>query len=218
MDYTKQIGETLAETLSELFVIDDLNISLNEIRDLKTLQGHMKAAEAKYGTKHAKYKALANLHAKKTAAEGRKSERMNRVKDRQEFHAKRLGYTPVTGSKRSEWVHKDTGHKLSFGTDRSWSHLKAGAKRAKGGNATPIRDLKNHLSSLHESADQTSRDLQEIRTLEKLRMQANHALLNNDPIQKERLMRALDLQKRKRNVVGEDENTPTKKKKQPKHY
>jgi hypothetical protein len=206
MSYAQQIGETLADTLNELFAIDDLNIPLNEIRDLSTLQGHMKNVEAKYGTKHAKYKALQNLHAKKEAAEARKAERQAKIKSRQEFHAKRFGYAPVKGTKRGQWVHKDTGHTLSFGGDRSWSHMKSGAKRAKGGNATPIRDLRNHLSKLHEGAELTGEELNEIRSLEKLRMQANQALLNRDPRAQQRLMRALELQKRKRSLMGEAED------------
>jgi hypothetical protein len=206
MSYAKQIGETLAETLTELFAVED--IPLNEIRDLSTLRHHMKQAEAKYGVKHAKYKALQNLHAKKEAAEARKAERQARIKSRQEFHAKRFGYSPVKGSKRNEWVHKDTGHKLTFGDNRSWSHMKSGGKRAKGGNATPIRDLRRHLSSLHEDVELIGQDLNEIRTLEKLRMQANQALLHHDPRAQEKLMRALQLQKRKRNLMmGEDEVT-----------
>lgn len=204
MSYAKQIGETLAETLTELFALED--IPLNEIRDLSTLQQHMKQAESKYGVKHPKYRALQSLHAKKEAAETRKAERQTRIKTRQEFHAKRYGYAPVKGTKRTQWVHKDTGHKLSFGDNRSWSHLKSGGKRAKGGNATPIRDLRNHLSSLHEEALLVGADLNEIRSLEKLRMQANQALLNHDPRAQQQLMRALQLQRRKRSVmVGEDE-------------
>jgi hypothetical protein len=206
MSYAQQIGETLAETLNELFALEDLNIPLNEIRDLSTLQSHMSNVEAKYGKKHAKYKALQNLHAKKEAAETRKAERHAKIKSRQEFHAKNFGYTPVKGSKRGQWVHKDTGHTLSFGGDRSWSHMKSGAKRAKGGNATPIRDLRNHLSKLHEGVEFTGEELNEIRSLEKLRMQANRALLDRDPRAQEKLMRALQLQKRKRNLMmGEDE-------------
>jgi hypothetical protein len=131
MTYSKQIGETLAETLSELFALDDLGIPLNEIRDLKTLQGHMENAKAKYGVKHPKYKALQNLHAKKTASEARKAERMARISG--------------------------------------------------------------------------SEELNEIRTLEKLRMQANQAILRHDPIAQEKLQRALSLQQRKRNIVDEDE-------------
>jgi len=202
--YSKQIGETLAETLSELFAIDDLGIPLNEIRDLKTLQGHMETAKAKYGVKHPKYKALQNLHAKKTAAEARKAERMARIKSRQEYHAKNFGYKRVKGT--NTWNH-ESGHTLSFGDDRSWSHMKSGGKCAKGGGATPIRDLRRHLAKLHEGVIVSGgEELNEIRALEKLRMQANQAILRHDPIAQEKLQRALSLQQRKRNIdVDEDE-------------
>ena len=200
--YSKQIGETLAETLSELFAIDDLGIPLNEIRDLKTLQGHMKAAESKYGKKHPKYQALVGLHAKKTAADARKKERMGRIKQRQEFHAKNYGYKRVKGT--NTWKH-ESGHTLDFGADRSWSHVKAGGKRPKGGGATPIRDLRNHLAKLHENVDIFGDELNEIRSLEKLRMQANQALLKHDPIAQQKLQRALQLQQRKRGLLGTDE-------------
>jgi hypothetical protein len=203
MTYSKQIGETLAETLSELFALDDLGIPLNEIRDLKTLQGHMKAAETKYGKKHPKYQTLVNLHAKKTAAEARKKERHARIKSRQEFHAKNYGYKRVKGSPNT-WKH-ESGHTLTFGDDRSWSHMKSGGKRPKGGNATPIRDLRNHLSKLHEGVIVSGEELQEIRSLEKLRMQANQAMLNHDPSAQQKLQRALQLQQRKRGLLGTDE-------------
>jgi hypothetical protein len=52
------------------------------------------------------------------------------------------------------------------------------------------------------------KQLDEIRSLEKLRMQANQALLKNDPLQQQKLERALQLQQRKRSVMmgmGEDE-------------
>ena len=206
MDYSKTIGETLAETLSELFVIDDMGIPLNEIRDLATLKGHLAAAEKKYGVKHAKYKALQNLH----AAEARKVERLQRIKDRQEHHAKNFGYTAVKGSKRNEWVHKDTGHKLTFGKDRSWSHMKSGGKRAKGGNATPIRDLRRHLKKLHEDVVPQGQELTEIRTLDRLRQRANVALLKgiSDPKAQQDLQRALMLHRRKSQIerIPEDEN------------
>lgn len=215
MNYSQEIGKNLAETLTELFVIDEMGIPLNEIRDLETLKGHLATAKEKYGVKHPKYQTLLGLHAKKEASEQRKAERMSRIKTRQEFHAKRYGYKPVKGSKRNEWVHGETGHKLSFGDGRSWSHMKSGGKRAKGGGATPIRDLRQHLAKLHESVIVSNeQELNEIRTLEKLRMQANQALLRNDPIAQEKLQRALMLQRRKRNVgveedeILEDESTP----------
>jgi hypothetical protein len=89
MSYAKEIGTLLAEELQELVLLDEMN--LNEIRDLKTLKGHIKAAGSKYGTKHPKYKALLSLHAKKQAAEERKAARMAHIKERQEHHAKKHG-------------------------------------------------------------------------------------------------------------------------------
>ena len=53
-----------------------------------------------------------------------------------------------------------------------------------------------------------SKQLEEIRSLEKLQMQANQALLNNNPVQQQKLERAIMLKKRKRSVMmdmGEDE-------------
>lgn len=205
MDYSQQIGETLAETLSELFVIEDMNIPLNEIRDLKTLKGHLKAAESKYGKKHPKYQALQNLHAKKEAAEQRKKERMGRIKQRQEFHAKNYGYKRVKGT--NDWTH-ESGHKLTFGDDRSWSHVKAGGKRPKGGNATPIRDLKNHLKKLHEEVVVAGDELNEIRRLPKLSGDAyNRALLGGDTM---KLQKILALQRRKRNIMMQPEEEEKK--------
>jgi hypothetical protein len=203
MNYSQEIGQTLAETLTELFVIDEMGIPLNEIRDLATLKGHLDSAAEKYGVKHPKYKALQNLHAKKEAAENRKTERMTRVKTRQEFHAKRYGYKPVKGSKRNEWVHGETGHKLSFGDGRSWSHMKSGGKRAKGGNATPIRDLRRHLAKLHEDATPPiGEPLDEIRHFNVLNNLASKALLAKDPAERQNLQRLLALQRRKRGLMG----------------
>jgi hypothetical protein len=212
MNYSQEIGQTLAETLEELFVIDEMGIPLNEIRDLATLKGHLDSAAERYGVKHPKYKALQNLHAKKEAAEQRKAERMQRIKTRQEFHAKRYGYKPVKGSKRNEWVH-ESGHKLTFGDGRSWSHMKAGGKRAKGGNATPIRDLRRHLAKLHEDVDveQQGEPLQEIRHLNVLGKLASQALLASDPQKRQELRRVLALKKRKWNLMPgmrEDEERP----------
>jgi rubrerythrin len=204
MNYSQEIGQTLAETLTELFAIDD--IPLNEIRDLKTLQGHMDTAKEKYGEKHPRYQALQNLHAKKTATEARKTERMGRIKTRQEFHAKRYGYTPVKGSKRNQWVHAGTGHTLNFGGGRSWSHMKAGGKRAKGGNATPIRALRQHLAKLHEEIDSQGEQLQEIRHYNVLGKLASQALLASDPRKRQELQRILSLRKRKMNLRSEAES------------
>ena len=201
MNYSQEIGQTLAETLTELFVIDEMGIPLNEIRDLATLKGHLKSAEQRYGVKHPKYKALQNLHAKKEAAEARKTERMHRIKTRQEFHAKRYGYKPVAGSKRNQWVHSGTGHTLNFGDGRSWSHMKSGGKRAKGGNATPIRDLRRHLSKLHEDVESQGEPLNEIRGLNRLNQLASKALLARDPIERQNLQRLLSLQRRKRGLM-----------------
>lgn len=207
MDYSKQIGSTLSETLSEIIALDDMGISLNEIRDLDTLKGHLETAKNKYGVKHDKYKTLMRLHAKKTAAEARKVERTARIKSRQEFHAQRYGYKPVKGSKRNEWVHADTGHKLTFGGDRSWSHLKAGGKRPKGGNATPIRDLRQHLAKLHESVEPNGETLQEIRGLDRLRQRANDAMLSGDQDASIDLQRALMLHRRKSHIMGTTEES-----------
>ena len=197
MSYAQEIGQTLAETLNELFVIEEMGIPLNEIRDLATLKSHLDSAEERYGVKHPKYKALQNLHAKKEAAEARKTERMGRIKTRQEFHAKKFGYKPVKGSKRNEWVH-ESGHKLSFGDGRSWSHMKSGGKRAKGGNATPIRDLRRHLAKLHEDVEVQGEPLQEIRRLNQLNQLASKALLARDPVERQKLQGLLALQRRKR--------------------
>jgi hypothetical protein len=198
MEFSKKIGETLVETLEELFVIEDMGIPLNEIRDLKTLNHHLKAAESKYGKEHNKYQTLSRLYAKKEATERRKAERIARIKARQEHHAKRYGYKREKGNR---WVHKETGHSLTFGKDRSWSHMKSGGKRPKGGKATPIRDLRRHLAKLHEEVAPIGEELNEIRTLERLRQQANQALLNNDPIERDRLQRALTLQRRKHQIM-----------------
>ena len=144
MNYSKEIGCLLAEEIVELILLDEMN--LNEIRDLKTLKGHIKAAEAKYGKKHAKTKALYALHAKKTAAEDKRAAKMAHVKERQEYHAKAHGYKRVKGSPNT-WAHS-SGHSLTFGDDRSWNHVKSGKKRGVGGNATPIRDLKMQFQQL----------------------------------------------------------------------
>ena len=201
MNYSQEIGKNLAETLTELFVIDEMGIPLNEIRDLETLKGHLATAKEKYGVKHPKYQTLLGLHAKKEASEQRKAERMERIKTRQEFHAKRYGYKPVKGSKRNEWVHGETGHKLTFGDGRSWSHMKAGGKRAKGGNATPIRDLRRHLARLHENVEQQGEQLDEIRGLGALGRLASQALLEPDPTKRQQLQHVLALRRRKFSLI-----------------
>lgn len=194
MSYATEIGTLLAEELQELVLLDEMN--LTEIRDLKTLKGHLKAAEGKYGKKHPKYKALLNLHAKKEAAEQRKAERLAHIKERQEHHARKHGYKRVKGSPNT-WAH-ESGHTLTFGDDRSWNHVKAGKKRGVGGNATPLRDLSNHLRSLHEEMGNPGlEDIQEIRALERIKMDLNKNLLSADPVAKQRAMRLQALERRK---------------------
>lgn len=209
MSYAKEIGKLLAEELQELVLLDEMN--LTEIRDLKTLKGHIKSAAAKYGTKHPKYKALLNLQAKKKAAEERKQARLAHVKERQEHHAKSHGYKRVKGSPNT-WAH-ESGHTLTFGDDRSWHHVKAGKKKGVGGNATPLRDLHNHLRSLHEEA---IAPLQEIRALERIKMAMNKDIPFTDPEHKQRVMRLQALERRQRSAqmrglemgMREDEKQP----------
>jgi hypothetical protein len=208
MSYAKELGTLLAEELQELVLLDEDN--LHEIRDLKTLKGHIKAAGSKYGVKHPKYKALLKLHAKKQAAEERKTARMAHIKERQEFHAKKHGYKKAKGS--NTWKH-ESGHTLSFDDDRSWHHVKAGRKRGVGGGATPLRDLQRHLRSLHEDADLNGRDLNEIRGLYNLRQHINKSLLSGNPEEKQRAMRLQALERRKQAIalsrLREDESDST---------
>jgi hypothetical protein len=196
MSYAKELGQLLAEELQELVLLDEMN--LNEIRDLKTLKSHIKSASSKYGTKHPKYKALLKLHAKKEAAESRKAERMAHIKERQEHHARKHEYKRVKGSPNT-WKH-ESGHTLTFGDDRSWNHVKAGKKRGVGGNATPLRDLQHHLRSLHEEVGPNGESLMEIRRLYNLRKNINTSLLSADPIVKQKAVRDLALERRKKNI------------------
>ena len=195
MSYATEIGKLLAEKLQELVVLDEMN--LTEIRDLKTLKSHIAAAKTKYGTKHSKYKALLHLHAKKEAAEKRKTARMSHIKERQEHHARKHGYKRVKGSPNT-WAH-ESGHTLTFGDDRSWNHVKAGKKRGVGGNATPLRDLSNHLRNLHEDTDIPG-PLQEIRALERIKMAMNKDIPFTDPEHKQRVMRLQALERRQRSA------------------
>lgn len=192
MSYAKEIGKLLAEEVQELVLLDEMN--LTEIRDLKTLKGHIKAAASKYGVKHPKYKALLNLHNKKKAAEERKAERLAHVKERQEHHARKHNYKRVKGSPNT-WKH-ESGHTLTFGDDRSWNHVKSGKKRGVGGNATPLRDLSHHLRSLHEET-QTGQNIQEIRAPERLKMELNKNMLSANPDARQKVMRLQALERRK---------------------
>ena len=197
MNYAKEIGSLLAEQIQELILLEEM--PLNEIRDLKTLKSHMKAAAQKYGTKHPKYKALQHLAAKKQAAEERKAAKMSHVKDRQEHHAKAHNYKRVKGSPNT-WVH-ESGHTLTFGDDRSWNHVKAGKKKGVGGGATPIRALRDHLRSLHEEMTPQGEDLNEIRGLISLRQRINQGLLSPDPMKRQETMRLQALERRKKQIA-----------------
>lgn len=189
MSYAKEIGTSLAEELFQLFQEEELH----EIRDLKTLETHIASASAKYGKKHDKVKKLQALHQKKTAAERRKAERHERIQMRQEYHAARHGYKK---GKNNTWTHKD-GHTLTFGDGRSWHHTKKGQKKVHGGNATPIRDLANHLRKLHEGVDAAGQPIQEIRGLNRLNMALNKSLLSDDPMVRQQAQHTMMLKRRK---------------------
>lgn len=188
MKFAKEIGTTLAEEALALVVADELQ--LDEIRDLSTLGTYIKKAIEK--NDHKKTKSYAKLHLRKATADVKKEKRQSNIKNRQEMHVQKHGYTRVGDS--DTWKHPQ-GHTVSFDKDRKWTHNKAG-----GDGASPIRGLSQHLRSIHEDE---VKPVNEIRRISSLGQRINALTLkHNDPIAKERLMRLQALKKRKFDLIS----------------
>ncbi len=148
MTYQKIIGNQLAETLDELFFIDSQGLILNEIRDPEMIRAAMDRLKgSQHPSASSKLERLQQLHQRKLAVLQAHKEREKATHQKMHEVAKKFGYRRVAGEK-GNYIHKDTGHKLSIGPGNQWSHVRNGKKRATIGT-TPIRSLKQHLTNLH---------------------------------------------------------------------
>lgn len=145
MKFSKEIGRTLAETLEELFILEELQ--LDEIRDPTVLKAEIKRLETStHQTAAARLERLQRLHDRKLASMEARAARQNANQTKMHEIAKSHGYKAVKG--KEGHYHRD-GHRLVIGPGNKWSHRQMGHKRSVIGK-TPIRTLMQHLKSLHE--------------------------------------------------------------------
>jgi hypothetical protein len=145
MNYAKKIGQTLAETVEELVIMDELQ--LDEIRDPALLKAEIKRlGTSAHPSASARMDRLQRLHDRKLASV--EAQQARQVSNETKMHgiAKKFGYKGVKGQ---QGKFMRDGHTLTIGPGNKWSHRRAGNKRSTIGK-TPIRTLVKHLKSLHE--------------------------------------------------------------------
>ena len=143
MNFSSLIDRLLTEAIEELDLAEDTGLELTEIRDLARLQGAMD----RLGKDHPHYDRLASLHARKSQIEERKAEKNAKM----HAMAKAYGYRRTSRKKKGEpveYVHQETGHRLTIHPNNTWNHLQSGRKRTTQG-ISPLRHLRQHLNRLH---------------------------------------------------------------------
>lgn len=153
MSFSKQLGTSLAISLDELCVADDLNLPLNEIRDPDRLQALIaKLGKSDHPSAADRLNRLQALHDRKTASLERRAHRQRHVDRRQHEIATKHGYRRLS---KGNYIHAKTGDRLSFENGK-WTHMKTKQTQNTNGK-TPLRALQRHLKTLHKEAVEPER-------------------------------------------------------------